>query len=142
MSAAMYLAAALAGVFAALAFVHVYWAFGRQTHENAAIPKGSDGRPLFRPGRAATVAVAVMLFTAAVIVLGDVGMLAPIGPIVLYRGGVWVIGVVLLLRTIGDFNYVGLFKRHRVSRFARLDSLVYTPLCAALAAGSFYLAAA
>jgi hypothetical protein len=37
------------------------------------------------------------------------------------------------LRAIGDFRYVGFFKRIRDSKFARLDTLAYSPLCAALA---------
>jgi hypothetical protein len=48
---------------------------------------------------------------------------------------------VLALRAIGEFRYVGLFKRVRESRFAALDTRVYTPLCVALAAAVFYLAA-
>ena len=41
----------------------------------------------------------------------------------------------LLARAIGEFNYVGFFKRVRGSRFARLDTLVYSPLCLLLAIG-------
>ena len=133
---------ALAAVFITLACVHVFWAFGYGTLGGAAIPTRSDGRPLLRPSRGATLAVAMLLLVAAVVVLGDAGILAPIGPIMLYRVGAWVVGAVLLLRTIGDFRYVGLFKRERASRFARLDSRIYTPLCAALAAGTLYVAAA
>jgi hypothetical protein len=41
----------------------------------------------------------------------------------------------LLARGIGDFNYLGLFKRLRGSRFATLDTYLYSPLCLLLAAG-------
>ena len=41
----------------------------------------------------------------------------------------------LLARAIGEFKYVGFFKRVRGSRFAQLDSLLYSPLCLLLAAG-------
>ena len=44
-------------------------------------------------------------------------------------------------RTVGEFRYVGLFKRERGTRFAALDSCIYTPLCALLAAAVLYLAA-
>ena len=135
-------ALALAGVFAILAAVHVYWAVGNAAAGGAAVPTRADGQPLFRPGRAATVVVALLLLAAAVVMLGKVGILAPVGPMLFYRVGPWVIGSVLLLRTLGDFRYVGLFKRERASRFARLDSRYYTPLCAVLSAGSFYVATA
>ena len=41
----------------------------------------------------------------------------------------------LLARAIGEFRYVGFFKRVRSSRFAELDSLVYSPLCLMLSGG-------
>jgi len=45
---------------------------------------------------------------------------------------VWLIAAVFALRAIGDFRYVGFFKRIRDTRFARLDTLAYSPLCAVL----------
>ncbi|MES2318120.1 MAG: DUF3995 domain-containing protein [Pseudomonadota bacterium] len=41
----------------------------------------------------------------------------------------------LFARGVGEFNYLGLFKRVRGSRFATLDTWVYSPLCLLLAAG-------
>jgi hypothetical protein len=41
----------------------------------------------------------------------------------------------LLARTVGDFKYVGLFKRVRGTPFARLDTLLYSPLCLLLSLG-------
>lgn len=46
----------------------------------------------------------------------------------------------LLARAIGEFKYLGFFKRVHGSRFARLDSLVYSPLCLLLALGVAYVA--
>jgi hypothetical protein len=57
------------------------------------------------------------------------------------RVGTFGVGAVLAARAVGDFRLVGLFKRVRGTRFARYDSLVYTPLCLALAAGCFAVAA-
>jgi hypothetical protein len=41
----------------------------------------------------------------------------------------------LVARAVGEFKYVGFFKRVRGSRFARLDTLLYSPLCLLLAVG-------
>lgn len=141
MSSSQPLAIVLAIVFAALAALHVYWAVVGGTGE-AAIPVRPDGTPLFRPGVRSTLAVAVALFAAMAVVMGRSGVAPLPGPAVLYRVGAWGLGGVLLLRAIGDFRYVGVFKRERGSAFARLDTALYSPLCAALAAGVFYLAAA
>jgi hypothetical protein len=44
------------------------------------------------------------------------------------------------LRTIGEFRYVGLFKRVHSTPFARWDSRLFTPLSAAIAAAAVVVA--
>ena len=131
----------LAVIFAVLAAMHVYWAVAGGA-AGAAIPARSDGTPLFRPGVGATLGVAAALLGAAAVVLRRAGVAALPVPVALYRAAAWGLGGVLALRAVGDFRYVGLFKQERGSPFARRDTVLYTPLCAALAAGVFYLAAA
>jgi hypothetical protein len=36
-------------------------------------------------------------------------------------------------RAVGDFRWIGAFKREHESKFARLDTVYYVPLCALLA---------
>jgi hypothetical protein len=48
---------------------------------------------------------------------------------------VGVVLVGLLARAVGEFKHVGFFKRVVGSRFATLDTYVYSPLCLALAMG-------
>jgi hypothetical protein len=67
-------------------------------------------------------------------------MLPPYPQFILYRLGAPAVGAALLVRVVGDFRHVGLFKRERSTRFARLDTRYFTPLCAALALGVLYLA--
>jgi hypothetical protein len=56
---------------------------------------------------------------------------------VVVQTGTWLTAAVFALRAIGDFRYVGFFKRIRDSRFARIDTLAYSPLrgCLALLIG-------
>ena len=42
--------------------------------------------------------------------------------------GAPVTAVVLLARSIGDFRYIGFFKRVRDTRFAKLDTRIYSPI--------------
>jgi hypothetical protein len=141
MPASHLVALALAAVFTALAALHVYWAVvGVQG--GAAVPTRADGTPLFRPGAGGTLAVAGALLAAATVVLGRGGVAALPVPPALYRVGAWGLGLLLGARAVGDFRYVGLFKRERATPFARRDTVLYSPLCVALAAGVLYLAAA
>lgn len=128
-------ASVLIAVFASLSLVHIYWLFGGQAGRLAAIPE-VDGKPMFQPSAPATLVVATGLALCAVVIAGTAGMIAlPLSQTVL----VWMtraLAVVLLLRAIGDFRLVGFFKRIHNSRFARLDTVVYSPLCLVLAIGS------
>jgi len=49
------------------------------------------------------------------------------------RLGTWGVAAVLMARAIGEFNYIGIFKRRRETGFARRDSRIYTPLTLGLA---------
>jgi hypothetical protein len=127
-----FLALSGATILAALAALHLYWAFGSRGVFPAVVPTRPDGEPLFVPGPFASLAVALMLFAAAFLLVERGGW----GPGVLPRpwriAGTACVAAALLLRGIGDFRYVGLFKRHRVSRFAVMDTRLYTPLVLAL----------
>jgi hypothetical protein len=116
----------------AIALVHVYWAFGGSLGKRAAIPE-QGGVPLLRPSAPGTLAIAAALLAGAGAVASRAGWLWPN----LYPGAiafaVVALALIFAVRAIGDFRYVGFFKRIRGSRFARMDSLCYSPLCAALA---------
>jgi hypothetical protein len=113
-----------------LAGVHLYWAAGGKAGKGAAVPS-ANGRPLLRPSALSTAMVAVGLCVMAALLALRIGWLnvaALPGSGAVVEVGAWVIVAVFALRAIGDF-----FKRIRDSRFARLDTLAYSPLCACLA---------
>jgi hypothetical protein len=116
-------------VLASLAAFHVYWAFGGRTGRVAAVPE-VDGRALFSPSKTATLVVALLLALSAVIVVGGVDAWEPR---VLFEIGCAGIAAVLLVRSIGDRRYIGLFKRLKGTDFARRDTWIYSPLCLVLA---------
>ena len=49
-------------------------------------------------------------------------------------------GVVFLLRAVGEFRYVGFFKRRHGTRFATLDTWLFSPLCAFIGLAFVYVA--
>jgi hypothetical protein len=135
----MILATALMSIFVLLASIHVYWAFGGRIARVAAIPE-LRGSPSFVPGRFATLLVACALIACAALVGAASGFVdAPLSAGAT-QWGCFGLAVLLLLRAIGDFRLVGFFKTVRGSRFAWLDSALYSPLCLALAAGVFAVA--
>jgi Protein of unknown function (DUF3995) len=129
----------LASVFAAIAVVHLYWACGGRRGATDAIPE-RGGQRLFRPGAAATLVVAGLLTVASVLVLARAGLGAAVVPPAVSRWGTWGVAAVLTARAVGEFNYLGFFKRRRGTRFARLDTRFYSPLALALGLGTAVVA--
>lgn len=133
------LAAINAIIFFLLAAIHLYWVTGGGAGMDATIPTDSNGRKLFRPGRGIALVVAFGLFVFGLCNMAFTGWLT-IGFNPKYvRYGILLIGIIFLLRTIGDFRYIGLTKRHKQSHFARWDTRLYTPLCLFLAASNGWL---
>ena len=121
-------------VFALLAVWHFYMAFALRAGGPSAVPS-VDGKPLFVPTRSATIAVGVALLLFAALVLATAGIIPPGVPQVALPWLSYLLALGLLGRAVGEFRYVGFFKRVRGTTFARLDTLVYSPLCLLLAVG-------
>lgn len=132
-------ATALAASFCVLSLLHVGWALGWRRGKVQVLPQ-RDGAPLFRPGPLSTLTVAAVLFLAALIVTQRAGLGRELLPAALVGPGCWGVSMALVLRAIGEFRYVGFFKRVRDTAFARMDTLVYSPLALLLGAGSVYVA--
>lgn len=136
---AFMLAISLAGVFFALAALHLMWLVRPGSLKASTAVPTRAGRPVLSPGPISTSIVALLLIAAGLTCLWRVGVLGSQYPAIPHIG-MWVIAAVFLARAIGDFRYVGFFKSIRDSTFARLDSILYSPLCAAIALASFWLA--
>jgi hypothetical protein len=127
-------ALATSSVFVLLSGLHVYWACGGILGASGSVPE-SDNRPLFKPSRVATLLVAFLLMLAALILFIRSGI-GPLSSLLsLSRHGAWALALVFTGRAVGDFRWIGFFKRVRNTRFARLDTQVYSPLCLLIAAG-------
>ena len=132
-------AAALTLVLLSLAAIHVYWAI-RGVGSSAGVPSRPDGTQVFRPGRVSTLGVVVALSIAALLVAGRAHVVDVALPPVVLRLGVWGVALAFALRTIGEFRYVGLFKRVHGTPFAQWDTRLFTPLCAAITMAALLVA--
>jgi hypothetical protein len=128
------LAILISAIFLSLAAVHVYWALGGRRGVDVVIPE-MDGRPLFRPGVGGTLVIAALLAVAAALVLERAAIVPGMSPTIVRRWGAWAVAAALVARALGDFNYVGFFKRRRTTAFARWDTRLYSPLALALGLG-------
>jgi hypothetical protein len=132
------LATALAAIFLGLSAIHVYWGLGGRSGHAAAVPS-VDGQRLFVPSRLETFMVATALFVALLVVSGTVGWIGDMVPASVFRVLTQILSLVFLVRAIGDFKYVGFFRRPSESAFAYWDTRLYSPLCLFIAAAALVL---
>ena len=125
-------------IFLALSAVHVRWLFCGRSGLEGAVPT-RDGKTLFQPGKASTLLVSIALFVAALVSLWR-GAYPQFGPVWVPRLGTWVLAIIFALRAIGDFRYIGIFKSVRDTKFARNDSLIFSPLCMAISGLAIWIA--
>lgn len=128
------LAVLVASVFLVLGLWHVRMAFSLGSGASGAVPS-VGGKPLFIPSTRGTLAIAAVLVLFACLVAATAGLLQVGIPKLVLSLLCYALALGLLARAIGEFEYVGFFKRIRDGRFARLDTLVYSPLCLLLAGG-------
>ncbi len=124
-------------IFVVLSVVHFYWAFGGKWGIDSALPTNEDGVRVLNPRAIESAIVGVGLLLFAIFYLVRTGVLSITLPswLILYAG--WILPSIFLLRVIGDFKYVGLFKKLKSTKFAKKDTRYFIPLCAFLAAAAF-----
>jgi len=112
--------------------VHLCWAAGGTAGKAGAI-LSRGGVPVLSPSPLGTLLVGVALLGMAVVVGSTAGLLPRFLPTGLLRGASAVLALIFAVRAVGEFRYVGFFKRVRGSVFAGRDTFLYSPLCLLLA---------
>lgn len=123
------IAAILFLVFLFLSLMHFYWAFGGKWGNTAVVPTKKDNVPLFKPRIISTIIVAIGLLSFGILYLVKFNFLEINLPIFINQYGLWIITIIFCIRAVGDFKYVGFFKKIKETKFAINDTKYYSPLC-------------
>ena len=118
----------IAAIFVLLSLFHLYWAAGGSFGSAVTVP-GTGDRRLFHPSPVGTMLVALALLLAMFTILGKLRLWGASFPQWIFYWGTWGIAFVFLLRAVGEFKYIGFFKRIRDTRFAQWDTCLFSPLC-------------
>nr|WP_299418729.1 DUF3995 domain-containing protein [uncultured Emticicia sp.] len=126
----------------AISGIHFFWAFGGRWGADAAIPTNKEGKTMLSPDIFATLVVAFGILAMALLHLEKVqmGSTPQLGlpiPTWINAYGLKIIAGIFLLRAIGEFRYVGFFKKVKGTKFATLDTKYYSPLCLILSINAF-----
>jgi hypothetical protein len=120
--------------FVVIAGFHFYWVAGGKFGTDAVFPK-LKGRPDVFPSKAMTLAAALIFLGFAFLFFNAIFGYYPYSS----QHLVLALAVIFLIRAIGEFKYIGFTKRIYNSKFATLDTKLYSPLCLILALNAFYL---
>jgi Protein of unknown function (DUF3995) len=134
----LWLAILNAAIFLALGALHFYWALGFTWALDVVVPTKPTGEKMLRPSVAASTVVGIGLSMMSLVYLASAGnWLSEFPQLIKYS--TLAIAIIFLLRAIGDFKWVGLFKKIATTAFAKNDTRYYVPLCFFLSASSFIL---
>lgn len=119
------------GIFVFLSGIHFYWAFGGKWGTDAVFPTQDNHVKFDMPGIIPTLTVAFGLLGFAFIVWANTVNVAfefPAWIKFIVNNGLWIIAGIFILRAIGEFKYVGFFKKIKNTKFAINDTKYYSPL--------------
>jgi hypothetical protein len=120
-------------IFISLSAVHLYWGFGGKWSVNAVIPTKVNSEKVLAPTALHCFVVAIGLLGFGLFTLAKSKILFFSLPALLLDIGVWALSLLFILRAIGDFRYIGFFKKINTTEFGHLDSKYYSPLCLIIA---------
>ncbi|NOT76332.1 MAG: DUF3995 domain-containing protein [Cyclobacteriaceae bacterium] len=133
-------------IFLFLSGLHFYWAFGGTWGELTSLPSKPDGTLFFKPGIVSTLVVAFGLLFFATVTFMNLGWIDlhttnEISAIAqrFVKIVTMIIGFIFLLRAVGNFSYVGFFKKIKGTPFGINDSKYYSPLCLFIGTASFLI---
>lgn len=109
-----------------MALFHLYWVLGGKIGLDKALPTTLDGKKIINPNKFLTFMVALVL-TGFSLVAYKLQFENLQDDYFVYFG--WFISAVFILRFIGEFNAVGIFKKIKSTEFAKYDTLYFSPLC-------------
>ncbi|WP_370622262.1 DUF3995 domain-containing protein [Bacillus sp. JCM 19034] len=93
-----------------ISLFHIYWALGGKRGLGAILPEHNGNRTL-SPGIIATLFVALLVALAALLLLMRAEFIPKFMPTIMLNVGIWICTVVFSVRVIGEFNYLGIFKK-------------------------------
>ena len=116
-------------IFLFLSAFHFYWAVGGRWGSQAVFPTKDDTTSPKMPGIIPTLVVAVGLLIVGLFMLTKADLLTVALPGWLNTYGGWIVAFLFIARAIGEFKYVGFFKKIRNTTFGQYDTKYYSPLC-------------
>lgn len=116
-------------IFTSLSAIHFYWGFGGSWGSQVVFPTKDNSIKPQLPGIIPTIVVAFSLLAIGIFILQQASFFNFSIPSWLNKYGLYIVAGIFILRAIGEFNYVGFFKKIKHTKFGLNDTKYYSPLC-------------
>jgi hypothetical protein len=126
-------------VFFLLGALHFYWAVGGKWATDEVVPTKPTGEKLFSTSALSCVIVGSGLWLFAFVHVVNARLIFVNTTLPVIHYATLAMGIVFLVRFVGDFKWVGIFKKVKDTSFGKNDTLYYAPLCLFLSLSSFAL---
>lgn len=120
-------------IFIGLGIIHFNWVAGGKFGFSVSLPTKENGEKVLNPKKIDSAIVGIGLTLFGIFYFLKSGVTDTNLPEWIIKYGGWVIPSIFLLRAIGEFKYVGFFKRVKNTAFGKWDSRLFSPLCLAIA---------
>ena len=127
------LARILTIIFFILSIIHFYWSLGGKWGFEIAIPSNEQGIKILKPSTIDCIVIGSLLLLFGFVYHFSQKSLKNKLLDSTRKLLLWIIPIIFLIRSIGDFRFVGFFKQVTATEFASLDTTFYSPLCLIIA---------
>lgn len=130
----------LIAIFIILSGIHWHWTFGGEWGFKEALPTNLKGERVLNPKTidSALVALGLLLFCLVYLNTLQPHFIPTPNWVITYCK--WIIPSIFLLRLLGDFRYLGIFKKIKTTPFGIRDTKYFIPLCAFITTLGYYIA--
>ncbi|MCF2873916.1 MULTISPECIES: DUF3995 domain-containing protein [unclassified Tenacibaculum] len=113
-----------------ISLIHLYWFVGGKWGFSQVIPTKLNGEVVLKPKWIDSLFVGVFLLIIAMLfaVKANLFQIEMI-PKWFLKYGLYIVSGAFILRAVGEFKYVGFFKKVTETKFAKNDSKYFSPLC-------------
>ena len=125
----MILSILLSLILIVLGLLHFNWVLGGKFGFEESLPTKESGERVLNPKKIDSAIVGLGLSLFGAFYIFKCGLINYSLPEWILKYGSWIIPSVFLVRAIGDFKYVGFFKKIKNTKFGKTDSKLFSPLC-------------
>lgn len=116
-------------IFFVLSVIHFNWSFGGTWGFDNALPTNEEGKKVLNPKKFDSAIIGIVLAAFGIFYLANTNLISLSIPGFITSSSSWLVPIIFLARSIGDFKYIGFFKKIKSTKFAKLDTRYFSPLC-------------